>query len=151
MQRGQNEDSSGTHLLLAYFLSYHELYRHVDEKFHAEDNTFGRQLFIALEEKSRCLVGLPIKSKSASHTQEAAEAMLVEFNPYGHKVERFTTDDARTLATLRIPLGKLGFRSQLHPLGSPRKAHRAAYPDAEGSSSCHGRWLILPTVGSPRV
>ena len=57
-------------------------------------------IFIAVDEKSSYLVGVPIKSKSALHIQEAAEAMLVEFNQ-GHKVARFTKDDVRTLVILR--------------------------------------------------
>ena len=37
------------------------------------------------------VAGVPIKFKSPTHIQEAAEAMLVEFNRYWHKFTRFTT------------------------------------------------------------
>ena len=78
-------------------------------------------IFVAVDEKSSFLVGIPIKSKSATHIQEAAEAMLVEFNRYGHRVEKLTTDDERTLATLAIPLGKLGIDVKPTPAGLHEK------------------------------
>ena len=89
--------------------SHHEPARQVGEHLHADliplkTRSLGGNLgiLVAVDEKFSYLVGVPIKSKSATHLQEAAEAILVEFNHYGHNVARFTTDDERTLATLRL-------------------------------------------------
>ena len=104
--------------------SHHESARHIGEHLHADliplkTKSLGGNggIFVAVDEKSSYLVGVPIKSKSALHIQAAAEAILVEFNRYGHKVVRFTTDDERTLATLRDPLGKLGIQVTATPAG----------------------------------
>ena len=97
--------------------SQNEPARHIGAHLHAaliplRTKSLGGNLgiLVAVDEKSSYLIGVPIKSKSASNIQEAAEAILVEFNRYGHKVTKFTTDDERTLATLRDPLGKLGIQ-----------------------------------------
>jgi len=108
--------------------SQHEPARAIGEHLHADliplkNRSLGGNvgIFVAVDEKSSFLVGVPIKSKSASNIQEAAEAMLVEFNRYGHRVQRFTTDDERTLATLRDPLGKLGIQVTTTPAGLHEK------------------------------
>ena len=108
--------------------SHHEPARKVGEHLHADliplkNRSLGGNvgIFVAVDEKSSFLVGIPIKSKSATHIQEAAEAMLVEFNRYGHRVEKLTTDDERTLATLAIPLGKLGIDVKPTPAGLHEK------------------------------
>ena len=45
----------------------------------------------------------------------------MEFNRYGHKVARVTTDDERSLATLRDPLGRLGIQASSSPAGLHEK------------------------------
>ena len=108
--------------------SQNEPARHIGAHLHAaliplRTKSLGGNLgiLVAVDEKSSYLIGVPIKSKSASNIQEAAEAILVEFNRYGHKVTKFTTDDERTLATLRDPLSKLGIQVTATPAGLHKK------------------------------
>ena len=134
--------------------SSHEPARHIGEHLHADliplkTKSLGGNLgiFVAVDEKSSYLVGVPIKSKSALHIQEAAEAMLVEFNRYGHKVAKFTTYFGHSSRSPR----QIRDSGHSYTRWAPRKAYRAAHSDSKGSLPCHARWLILPTAGSPRV
>ena len=64
---------------------------------------------------------VPSKSKSATRLQKAVEAILVELNRYGRKVVCYTTDDERTLATLRDAQGRLGIQVTSTPAGLHEK------------------------------
>ena len=78
-------------------------------------------IFVAVDEKSTYLVGVPMKSKSAAQVLSAAKSTLVEFNRYGHKVRKITTDDEKTLLTLKEPLGRYGVIMSSTPAGLHEK------------------------------
>ena len=52
---------------------------------------------------------------------EATKDTISEFNRYGHKVRKITTDDEITLATLRRPLAALGIDVSPTPAGLHEK------------------------------
>jgi hypothetical protein len=58
------------------------------------NNTF---LLFAVDEKSGFCAGVPIAKKQESHVVDATKVIISEFTSHGHRVQRITTDDEKSL------------------------------------------------------
>jgi hypothetical protein len=78
-------------------------------------------IVVAVDDKSNYIAAVPAKRKTSAHMLEAVTEIVLEFNRFGHKVSRITTDDEHTLATLRSPLAKIGITVNPTPAGLHEK------------------------------